>query len=214
LVPPRHPFTFEATPDYLFYPGAAERAATIVPHAKILVLLRDPVERAYSHFRHMVRLGFETLSFEEALEAEESRIAPDIEAMQRNPTHYCRPFVHFSYASRGLYAEQLRRWLDHFPRDQFCFIRSEDFFSDPSTTYARVLEFLNLPPWKPPMFRNYTGAPAGSKGNDLSPSARNRLSAFYERDQEWLRALLGPAFNWRDDPVPPHSSSVTRLSPA
>ena len=61
--------SFEATPDYLFHPLAAARAAQLVPDAKLIALLRDPVERAYSHYRHMVRLGFEDLSFDEAIRA-------------------------------------------------------------------------------------------------------------------------------------------------
>src|SRR5207253_9196889 len=108
----------EATPDYLFHPQAPARAASVVPKAKIIVLLRNPVDRAISHYLHMVALGIESLSLPDALEAEASRIAPDLEAMQSDPLHSCRPFLQFSYMSRGLYSEQLVRWFRSFPRDR------------------------------------------------------------------------------------------------
>ena len=197
-LPPFRPFTFEATPDYLFHPRAAERAAALVPDVKIVVLLRDPVERAYSQYRHMVRLGFETLPFDAALEAEASRIRPDIEAMAQDPLHYCRAFLHFSYASRGLYAEQLERWLDRFPRDRFLFLRSEGMYAEPATTYKHVLAFLGLPGWAPRSFRNHTGAPASGRRADISDSARARLRSFFERDQERLASLIGPEYRQTD----------------
>ena len=90
---------FEATPDYLFYPPTPQRVARRLPGARFVVLLRDPVERAHSHYLHMVRLGFEDLGFDEALAREADRIAGDVAALERDPLFYCRDLLRYSYAS-------------------------------------------------------------------------------------------------------------------
>ena len=98
-------WTWEASPNYLFYPGAARRAAEVAPGLKLIVLLRNPVDRAYSHYNHQVRRGNEPLStFEEALEAEEERLRPAKERM-RGEERLSVNFLRFSYVSRGLYAD-------------------------------------------------------------------------------------------------------------
>jgi hypothetical protein len=187
--------TFEATPDYLFHPHAPARAADIVPNAKIIVLLGNPVERAISHYLHMVALGFESLSLPDALEAEASRIAPDVEAMERDPLHYCHSFLHFSYVSRGLYSEQLARWFRYFARERFCIIKSEDFYADPKEIYLRTLEFLGLPEWIPNRFPNYTGTHPKLSA-DETKAATAQLRAVFEEDAARLVELLGPRFRW------------------
>jgi len=118
-----HLLTLEASPDYILYPAAPRRAADLVPEAKIIVLLRNPVDRAFSHHGQAVRLGFESLSFEEAIDAEPSRLGSDLEGLEKDPDFFSRSFHHFSYVTRGRYAEQLRRWFEWFPRENFLFIK-------------------------------------------------------------------------------------------
>ena len=191
-----HPLlTFEATPDYLLYPAAPYRAAQLLPAAKIIVLLRNPIDRAFSHYRHTVRLGFEWLTFEEALDAEDSRLADEIREMQVNPSFWPRAFNHFSYVARGLYAMQIQRWLECYARDDFLFIKSEDLFSDPREAFARVLEFLHLPPWTP-RFMNHSD-PFGKKVyGAMSGRARDTLTRKFEVPNRELEELLGPDFAW------------------
>lgn len=106
----------EATPDYLFHQGACERIAETVPGAKLLVILRDPVERAWSHYWHNVRRGRELLSFEEALKAEPERLTSE-------DPQICS---HFSYVTRGHYIKQLQRFEAIFGRDALCVVFLED----------------------------------------------------------------------------------------
>jgi Sulfotransferase domain len=112
---PAAPLTFEATPYYLAHPLAPSRAAPLLPEVKLLVLLRDPVSRAWSHYRHMVRLGLEPLSFEEAIAQEPARLAGEVERIRSDPHYDAVRHRRYSYLARGAYAEQLQQWLGHFP---------------------------------------------------------------------------------------------------
>jgi hypothetical protein len=132
----------EASPYYLFHPDVPRRVATSLPRARFVVLLRNPVERAYSHYCHERVLGHEWLSFQEALEAEEERLAGEELRLMRDEDYSSFAHRHYSYFARGCYAAQLRRWLDVFPREQFLVLPSEQLFSDPAATIRRVLGFL------------------------------------------------------------------------
>jgi len=130
------------------------RAAVVVPHARIVVLLRDPVARAWSHYHHMVDLGHEPLDFAAAVGAEAERTAPDLGRLRTDSLHDPVALLRYSYVARGHYAEQLARWRDRFPTNQLLVVRSEDFFAEPARQFGRILEFLGLRPWAPPDFVN------------------------------------------------------------
>ena len=189
--------SFEATPDYLFHPLAAERAAQLVPHAKLIVLLRDPVERAYSHYRHMVRLGFEDLPFDEAIAREEERTAADRARLQRDPLAHPAHLLRYSYAARGAYAEQLERWFAHFGRAEVLVVRSEDFFHRPAAAFTEILDFLELPAWQPGAFPNYSSPPRRA-ADERGPSdvTKAHLAAHFAPRNERLYALLGRDMGW------------------
>jgi hypothetical protein len=124
----------EATPNYLFDVGACDRIESVVPGARLVVILRDPVARAWSHYWHQVRRGRERLGFEEALAAEDQRLARgDLDEES-----------HFSYRSRGRYIEGLRRYERRFSREQLCVVFMEDLRSDPDTVTRRVCAHLGL----------------------------------------------------------------------
>ncbi len=116
----------EASPSYLFHPLAPERAAALVPGARLIAILRDPVERAYSHYQHELSFGREPLSFEEALEREEARMAGELERMLADPGYFSHAWWNFTYRSRGLYAEQLERWRAVFGPDRLLVLANEE----------------------------------------------------------------------------------------
>jgi hypothetical protein len=134
----------EASPYYLFHPDVPRRVATSLPRARFVVMIRNPVARAYSHYCHERALGYEVLTFQEALEAEPRRLAGEELRLTRDEHYVSFAHRHFSYYARGCYAVQLRRWLDFFPREQFIVLPSERLFSDPAATVRRVLEFLGV----------------------------------------------------------------------
>jgi hypothetical protein len=134
----------EASPYYLFHPDVPRRVAKSLPRARFVVVVRNPVERAYSHYCHERALGHEQLTFQEALEAEEGRLAGEELRLTRDELYVSFAHRHFSYFARGCYAAQLKRWLDFFPREQFIVLPSEQLFSDPAATVRRALEFLGV----------------------------------------------------------------------
>src|SRR5579863_10505639 len=97
--------TGEASPSYLFHPHTPRRVVQAIPHVKLIILLRNPVSRAYSQYHHAVELGHESLAFEEAIQGEEERTAREQEKMLRDEHYYSEEFKHRSYLSKGIYVD-------------------------------------------------------------------------------------------------------------
>jgi hypothetical protein len=182
----------EASPYYLFHPYVPARMKKLLPAAKLIVLLRDPVERALSSYQHQVRRKRESLPFLEAMAAEPERLAPEIERMARDETYNSTVHRHLSYLARGEYADQLASWLDVYPRQQLLVIRSEDFFDDTAGIFAQVLAFLDLPAWLPSTFRQFNAA----EYPDMDPAIRRGLVEYFAPHNERLHQLLGRDFRW------------------
>src|SRR5262249_28187228 len=119
------PLAGEASPSYVFHPFAPERVAKLVPDVRLVVLVRNPVDRALSHYHHEVALGRESLSFEDAVEQEDGRMRGELDRM-RDPSYFSHAWWNYTYLARGRYAEQLERWLTVFPRERLLIVPSED----------------------------------------------------------------------------------------
>ena len=185
--PGQPPVTGEATPNYLFHPHAPWWVAAELPEARLVVMLRDPVARAHSHWKLNRRIGLEELSFEEALDREEERIAPDRRRLAGEPEYAAYDLFHYSYVARGEYAEQLERWFAAVPRDRFLVVDSETMDRRPDETFAAVTDFIGVERWRPPSFSHAHG----STGSDLAEETRARLDAHFEPHRRRLADLLG-----------------------
>jgi hypothetical protein len=177
----------EATPYYMFHPAVPGRVAEMLPDVRLIVLLRNPVSRAYSHYQKMRRMGFEWLAFEKAIDVEDKRLAGDEERLLADPHYRSKHHRRHSYLSRGLYADQLERWFAHFPRDRFLVLLAEDFFARPDEVYAETLDFLDLAPHPLPE-RRVAEAPAY---DPLDPGLRARLEQRFATPNARLALLLG-----------------------
>jgi hypothetical protein len=184
--------TGEASPYYLFHPHVPYRVAEHLPGVKLIVLLRDPVARAYSHFQHEVARGFETLSFEEAIDAEPQRLAGELERMRREPLYNSFAHQHHSYLARGLYHDQLATWWSLLPGEQFLVLSSERFFAEPDRTFAQVLDFLELPAFTPPAYERHNAYDY----RQLSEPVRRRLADYFREPNRRLYAALGEDLGW------------------
>jgi hypothetical protein len=175
----------EATPYYLFHPLAPERAHRLLPEARLLVVLREPVARAWSHYQHSRARGRETLAFGAALEREAERLAA--ETGQPGFAHQ-----HFSYFARGVYAEQLRRWLALYPRERLLVLRFDELEVEPDACVDRAVAFLGLPPVQLPPFpaRNRREYPP------LDAALRADLVRRYAPHNRDLQDLLGLPLGW------------------
>ena len=193
----RKKLTGEASPYYIFHPLVPERVARIMPGVKLIVLLRNPVDRAYSQYLHELNRGTETMtSFDEAIENEMKQIANEERKLisgelEINPLHQNN-----SYLSRGYYYEQVLRWNRYFQLSQMHFVKSEDFFLNPESELEGIYRFLNI--------RN-------KLPTDLSPQNRNphapfsleckvRLNHVFAGDSKKLAGLIGEKFTWETSP--------------
>ena len=183
--------SFEASPYYLFHPEAPHNVAETLPDVKLVVLLRDPIERAYSHYLHTRRRGFEPLSFAAALDAEAERLHGGRAGYggSQDPTRL------YSYASRGEYAEQLERWLDLFPRERLHAIRSEDLFSQPEMALDGLVDFLGVARIGVEAFDRYASTPEEATPQ-LTRALRARLSEHFAPHNQRLAELLGWSETW------------------
>jgi hypothetical protein len=183
---------FEASGYYMFHPHAARRIAEALPSIKIVAMLRDPVERAYSAYKHEFARGFETETFERALELEERRIAPELKRMLEDPTYQSRTYRHQAYRLRGQYAEQLAAFSDLLGPERVHVVESERFFTDPEDEFSGLLRFLRLPVVMPPSFDRFNARP----GSPLSPVLEAELRAHFAPHNEALATFLGKPLTW------------------
>jgi len=168
----------DSTPSYVWWPGAVQRIHDYNPAMRWIVLLRDPSERAYSHWNMQRSRGNEKLPFAEALKAEAERFATRSPVTQRR----------HSYLSRGYYSQQLTRLFERFPRDQVLVVRSDRVRSDFAAVIGEVLDFLGLEPHGRMEARN---AHEGDYDAPLSPDDRAWLVERYDADIRALETLLG-----------------------
>ncbi|WP_214415889.1 sulfotransferase domain-containing protein [Sphaerisporangium fuscum] len=189
------PLAFESSPYYLFHPLAASRIARDLPGVKLIVLVRDPVERAYSAHAHELARGFETEpSFERAVEMEVRRLAGEAERLRDHPYAVSHAHRHHAYLARGRYAEQLARIEPLVDRERILVVDSGRFFTSPETVYDRVLEFLGLPRMGDPAFERHNARP---RAIDMPDPVRRALSAHFAPWDDELEPWLGTRPSWR-----------------
>ena len=187
------PLAFESSPYYMFHPLAPERIARDLPGVRLLVLLRDPVERAYSSHANHVGFGYESEPFERALELEDSRLAGEAERIAADPAYTSYAHRYYSYRARGHYADQLDNLERLFGRDRIHVIDSDDFFADPGPAYDRVLDFLGLRRTGHPVFTHRNARPR----SPMPAEVRATLDEHYRPHDERLTAWLGHEPSWR-----------------
>ena len=185
--------TGEATPYYFIHPRVAERIAQSLPDVKIILMFRNPISRAYSHYQMKKDQGWEPLAtFEEAIEAEPGRIEPEWHKLQADPRYYSKTYRNFSYIQRGYYAQFLKEWYKHFPKDQILIMESNEFFADPMGNLRRVYAFLGLPDFQPPSLKAYNSR----EYQPINADTRQKLEEMFRPHNEALFELLGRRYDW------------------
>src|SRR3984957_12508172 len=188
----RKHLTFEATATYVFEPQVPARIARDIPTRKFIVLLRNPVERAISAYWHARRMGKETRSLGEAVDADHHRYeqeksfedgtGPRPEGDPPRPT----------YLRRGIYAESVARWQSVFSPEDLLVLQSEAMFGDPRAIMTRVFVFLGLP-----QVDGMDFAPQNVGGySESDQAARKFLEDFYRPHNEWLNRISHTAMTW------------------
>jgi hypothetical protein len=188
----RRIITGEASPEYFSKSVVPENILHVVPRVKIIVLLRNPVTRAYSDHQMFARNkpeydSFETFARRSVDWIRDDRVAPLVEAVSQLEYHPAR-FVH-----RGLYVVPARRWLGHFPKENILFLKSEDLFEDPQRVTDGVAHYLGLHPHP---LKDASARKKGRYSSALTAAAVRLLGEFYRPYNEQLYELLGRDFGW------------------
>jgi len=183
--------TGESTPTYFHHPLAPKRISKFLPHMKLIVLLRNPVDRAYSHYQMEKSLGYEELTFEEAISAENDRLHLESEKMIEDINYYSYKRQIFSYLTSGIYVKHLELWMKYFPKNQILILNTEDFERDPNDTYQTVLNFLDLSPFKSKFKKLNVG-----KYPKMNEETKKKLYEFFKPHNRRLSKLLNRDFGW------------------
>jgi hypothetical protein len=186
--------TGEATTHYLSHPAVPQRVARMLPDVALIAILRDPVERAYSHFQLAQRNGREPLSFERALAAEDERLAGEEQRLLDDPGYRGEAYNLQCYRTRGLYLGQLERWWQVVPEQRLLVLRSEDMFADPGVVYRQVTDFLEL---EPDDRRRGFAARNRVRYGAMRPATRAALRDFYAEPNRRLEQRLGRVMHWQ-----------------
>jgi hypothetical protein len=191
----RRTITGEATP-LMAHRRAPRRMAEVIPQARLIALLRNPVDRAYSDFQQVACKGRETRTFEEAIGAQKTQPLG-----KEGNTSENEGLISLDddseYLTRSIYVDQLLRWSKFFRNEQMLVLKSEDFFERTADTLKLVLDFLNLPDWEPqareiiPKKRN-----KGGYEQKMHPATKRRLEEYFEPHNRRLYEYLGVDFEW------------------
>jgi hypothetical protein len=173
-----HRLLGEATPDYLYWPAAPERMAAYNPALKLIVVLRDPIARAFSQWNMARQIGREPLRFFDAVKAEPERAR--VMTLDRA--------MRFAYVDRGRYPRQLARLWDHFPKEQTIVFKTEELLHAPEAVLARIETFLGVAPFAavtPRIVHSYT------YDTTMTEEARRYLVGVFEPEIRELERMLG-----------------------
>lgn len=187
------PVSGEASPYYLWDPRIAEQVRAHSPEVKAIALLRDPVERAWSHYQERTQNGVEPLGFAEALRAEPKRLEGELEKMAADPTYHSTAHDWYSYRARGIYLPQLQNWRRSFPEGQLLVVRSEDMYTDVQGVFDRISDFLGLGRATLPTTRTFN---ASHRRSSVPEPARSELASFYAPYNADLEGYLGRPLGW------------------
>ncbi len=176
----RRTITGEATPGYLSFPEAPERMAGVIPRARLIALLRNPVERTYSAYHYFsVRHGRGKRTFEETIETRLNRL-PNKALILR----------------QSIYVDDLLRWTRFFGDEQMLVLKSEDFFEHPQENLNHDLDFLDLPGWELSAAELRDKTNKGGYEQKMEATTRRRLEDYFEPHNRRLYEFLGVDFGW------------------
>ena len=198
----REPVIGDYTPSSYYCPHAAEQISSLGGQPKIIISLRNPVDRAHSMYRHWYKMGSTDLSFEQAIERERELVGAEYEKMVRDPSYQSRVFFNNAFLERGKYIEFIPRWVDTFGRESILFLRFEDLVGETDTTFRRVCRFLEIEELSLPHYPREDPS-AWSESLDvqrtplqLCQSTRERLQQYFAPYNERLGEYLGWELGW------------------
>lgn len=184
--------TGEASAEYLSKHKTPAAIAGILPDVKIVILMRNPVTRAYSDYQMLKKYGVISEEFDEIAEKTMAWIADsDMDELVESSLQVEHSVIRYVY--RGIYVNSVKRWLDNFPRENIMFIKSEEFFENPQNILDDVYGFLGARGMKHPEFQVKK---MGEYDTAISPDLAAKMAGFYKPYNEKLYELTGRDFGW------------------
>ena len=182
--------TYDVTPSYVRRPWIARRIKELLPNSKLIVVLRNPIDKVYSHYSNTVTNFSETRSFEEVIKEDMDDVLKW--NIDLKDDIYFGTNVENSKLARGFYAEQLIPWFELFPKNQILVISSEELASNTKNTVNEIFKFLNLPEYEIPNIDKVNV----SKYSKMNPQTRKILIDFFKPYNEQLFKFLDKKFDW------------------
>ncbi|WP_371504428.1 sulfotransferase domain-containing protein [Nitrosopumilus adriaticus] len=185
--------TGEASPTYIFHPFAMKRIKKIIPKTKLVIILRNPTDRAYSHFQNYTRGNNESCTFEEAISEEKHRFESYYEKFSNDKVHEEDvKFLKIPYLYLGLYHEHLTKLFEIFPKNQILILKNEDLENNTQKTLDEVFSFLSIPKYSiPDLKKRKVGT-----YDEMKKETRDFLDNFYKPHTDKLEKLLNTKFDW------------------
>lgn len=181
----------EATPEYLFHSLAPKRVYDLLPDIKLIVVLRNPIDRAYSHYNKNVKNNLEAMSFEDAITIRKSKLKKAEELIKENDVQANRFLEQYAYIEKGRYVEQFERWFKFFPKENFFVVETTNLNSQ---TFEKMHNFLGLPEQK--IDGELEIIHKGKYKSDIKPKTREMLADYFKPYNKKLEKLLDMKFNW------------------
>lgn len=184
--------TGEASTQYYWYPHVAKRVKKVLPNIKLIMLMRNPIDRSFSQYQMEVQHGHEKLSFEEAIKNEKNRTENEHKKMLTDESYFSPKYTMYAYIEKSLYINYVKNWLKFFSKENFLFIQSETFYKQPLTIVNKIFEFLELPIMSvdtSKILKKYTI-------QTINPETRKRLAEYFKPFNEKLYSLIGENFHW------------------
>ena len=190
--------TCEATGSYILNPHAPKRIKKIIPDVKFVVMLRNPTDRTLSNYKRRIRNTREKRAVEEVIEYELNNFKKEFQEYVKNENEIAfYPFGN-SYLAGSRYVEQIEIWLRYFPKEQFLFINSNDYFKDPLKEYNRILEFVGLSSHHPNIQGKRGITPPEWFANiTIKPETIEFLRNYFQPWNEKLFNLIGVKYDWK-----------------
>ena len=183
----------ENTSTYLFHPLVPKRIKELLPNAKLIINLRNPVNRAFSNYNHQVKQKFEIRTFDDAINSEFLRM----ELLEKNPDLKINNpdfdnAVIFNYIRHGIYVDKIRTWFELFPREQIQILPTNLLTNEPRKFLKITFDFLGISDYP---IENLKKTNVGNY-NKMNETTKKRLSDFYEPHNEGLFELIGKKLEW------------------
>jgi len=184
--------TGESTPHYLYSDKAPERVKRLIPHAKLIIILRNPIDRSYSHYNFHVKNRNLKVSFEKCIQREmDQKRNPDNDSTKFETVNEIIKSGSYPYLEDGIYVDKMEKWMEIFPQNQFLILEINEL-KNPQKFFTKIFEFLQVLNHE---IKNIDKKNVG-KYEKMDNKTRDMLIEYFKPHNDRLCKFLGQKFDW------------------